>query len=316
MSDDSFCDIILSPMLIGKEDTAFDDPDYIYELKLDGVRALAYLDTSTQLRNKRNINHNAKFPELQNLHTMVNTRCILDGELFVYHDDTIDFYEIQRRTLMSDHFKIKLAAKQYPASFTAFDILYYKDHFVVDEPLLKRKQLLEKVVKKENERFAIARYIDTIGTSLYELTTAKQLEGIVAKRKDSRYTFGKRTKDWIKCKHLIEDDYVLCGYIEKQNGILSFVLGQYDENKLRFMGHVTMGASLRFFKDYTVMKSICPFDEIPPNHEDAIWLTPTLVAIVTCMMKTESGSLRQPVLKAIRDDKDPKECLYKNNMQD
>ena len=124
-----------SPMLIGIEDAPFNDEHYIYEWKLDGVRCLLYLDTDyTELRNKRNLKLNDKFPELTQLHKQARVRCILDGELYIFHDGEPDFFQVQRRTLTSDPFKIRLHSRQLPASFTAFDILYYKDAFVTDQP--------------------------------------------------------------------------------------------------------------------------------------------------------------------------------------
>lgn len=178
---------------------------------------------------------------------------------------------------------------------------------------MKRKKLLSSIVKKENERFAISRYIEERGSALFELTKEKHLEGIVAKRKDSIYRLDHRTKDWIKCKHLLEDDFVICGYLEKERGIVSFILGQYKDKDLIYRGHVTMGASLSFFNDFKVEKGSCPFFEVPTGNEHAIWLKPQLVAIVKYMMETEQGSLRQPVLKAVRDDKDPLQCIIKKD---
>ena len=94
----------IKPMLIGEMQEAFDSPDYIYELKLDGERCIAYLDKdSTDLRNKRNIKMLAKVPELSNIHKQVKCRCILDGELIVIKDGKPDFFEIQRRSLMSNY---------------------------------------------------------------------------------------------------------------------------------------------------------------------------------------------------------------------
>lgn len=298
-------------MLIALEKPAFNDPNYIYELKLDGTRALVYLDDDTQIVNKRKLSLQHKFPELNHLHTYVKHRCILDGELFVYHDEHVDFFASQQRSLISDPFKIQMAAKHTPASFTAFDIIYDKDRFVIHEPLMKRKQRLKHIIKKEDQRFSVSRYLEEDGISLFQLTTEKDLEGIVAKRKDSLYHLGKRTKDWIKCKNWIEDDYVICGYIEKDKGVLSFVLGQYHKKQLIYKGHVTMGASHRFFQEQRPKKGKCPFSEIPEGNENAVWLKPELVCIVAYMEKTAQGSLRQPICRGIRTDKKAKECIEK-----
>ena len=308
---DPFIDKALEPMLIALEKPAFNDKDYIYELKLDGTRALVYLDFDTQIVNKRKLSLQYKFPELQQLHTYVKHRCILDGELFVYHDQHIDFFASQQRSMMSDPFKIQMASKRMPASFTAFDILYDKDCFVTNEPLMKRKQRLKRIVKKEDQRFAISRYIEEDGISLFELTTKQALEGIVAKRKYSNYQPGKQTKDWIKCKNWIEDDYVICGYIEKEKGVISFVLGQYRHPLWIYKGHVTMGASYRFFKEHAPEKGKCPFAEIPDGNEHAVWLKPQLVCVVAFMEHTAQGGLRQPVCRGIRTDKSAKECIEK-----
>lgn len=303
----------IKPMLIGETQDAFDSTDYIYELKLDGERCIAYLDKdSTELRNKRNLKMLPKVPELSNIHKQVKCRCILDGELIVTRDGKPDFFEIRRRSLMTNAFKIKLAADKYPASFTAFDILYYEDHEVYSLPLMQRKKLLEKAVK-ENERIAVSRFIEEHGIQFYNLAKQNDLEGIVAKRKDSKYYLDRRTKDWIKIKNLLDDDFVVCGYILKDKGVISIVLGQYSGDELKYKGHVTLGVSTEDFKLIKAVPrvSIAPFNELPPGNNEAVWIKLSLVCTVKYMMKTEGGSLRQPVFKGLRNDKDPKECVVK-----
>lgn len=302
----------IKPMLIGAEGEAFDSPEYLYELKLDGERCIAYLDpeSGTELRNKRNIRILPKVPELTEIHRQVTCRCILDGELAVIRDGRPDFYEIQRRSLMSNPLKIELAAKQNPACFTAFDILYFEDHAVANLPLTERKALLQRAVKSETPRFAVSRVIENNGAVFYELAKAQNLEGIVAKRKDSRYYFDKRTKDWIKCKNLKDDDYVICGYIPKENHMTSVVLGQYAKGELKYKGHVTLGVGGEGFRKIRKLprRSLPPF-EVPPGNETAIWVEPILCCTVKYMDKTAVGGLRQPVFKGIRDDKQPEECI-------
>lgn len=136
----------IAPMLIGADGGAFDDMDYLFEIKWDGERCIAYLDpkAGTELRNKRNVKMLPKVPELSEIHKQVTKRCILDGELMVLKDGKPDFFEIQRRSLMSNRFRIELAAKQYPATFIAYDILYLDGKDVTLQPLEQRKALLQK----------------------------------------------------------------------------------------------------------------------------------------------------------------------------
>ena len=232
----------IKPMLIGTEGQPFDSDEYIYELKLDGERCIAYLDSNkTILKNKRNILMLPKVPELSEIHKNVNIRCILDGELAVIKDGRPDFFEIQKRSMMSNPVKIDMAAKKYPACFTAFDILYFEDRQVTNLPLIERKELLQKAVKSEDSRFAVSRFIEKNGIAFYNLAKQKELEGIVAKRRDSKYYFDKRTKDWIKIKYLQDDDFVVLGYVPKENSMNSIILGQYSNSRLVYKGHVTLG---------------------------------------------------------------------------
>ena len=200
----------IAPMLIGADGDAFDDVNYLFEIKWDGERCIAYLDpkTGTELRNKRNVKMLAKVPELSDIHKQVNKRCILDGELMALKDGKPDFFEIQRRSLMSNRFRIELAAKQYPATFIAYDILYLDGQDVTLLPLEQRKALLQKTVR-QNERLAISKVIEGRGKVLYRLAEQQHLEGVVAKRKDSVYIQGKRTKDWIKIKCMEDDDIIV-----------------------------------------------------------------------------------------------------------
>nr|WP_024835381.1 DNA ligase [Clostridium sp. 12(A)] len=297
----------ISPMLISEMQDPFDSPDYIYEIKWDGIRCVSFLSDQTDMRNKRNKLMTPIFPELENLHKQVKTKCILDHELLVLKNGVPDFYEVQKRSLMTNSFKIQLAADRYPACIIAYDILYYKDKEITMLPLMERKKYLEDVVQ-ENNLISVSRYIENDGIKLFELVKAKSLEGIVAKRKDSLYWQGKKTKDWIKCKVMSTEDCIICGYILKANNMTSLVLGQYDGDTLIYRGHVTLGASLRILNQhkYKVI-DYSPFGYVPEGNNDAVWLKPELVCIVESM-PTEKDSFRQPVFKGIRDDKSAIEC--------
>lgn len=285
----------LHPMLIGIEKPAFNDPEFYYEIKLDGVRCIAYIDADgVELRNKRDMNLTNKFPELRTIYKQVKKPCILDGELYVYKHNLTDFFEIQKRTLTSDVFKNTLASRKYPATFTAFDVLYVEDTSMLQTPLYKRKAVLKKLVM-DNERINVSHYIEEYGVELFELTTKANLEGIVAKRKDSVYHLGKRTSDWMKCKNMLDDDFVVCGYIQKERGMVSLILAQWRNQMLLYKGHVTMGVSLSYIESHCTKTNDIPFAIVPKGNQDAVWIKPMLVGCVRFMEYTNHGGLRQPV---------------------
>lgn len=296
------------PMLIEDMRDAFDDSNYIYELKLDGERCVAYLDKEmTTLQNKRGLILNPRYPELCGIHKTAKVKCILDGELAVLVDGKPDFSEIQRRSLLSNKFRINLALQKHPACFTAFDILYYQDEAVMDLPLMQRKELLTQAVH-ENGTLAVSRYIEEKGSVLYSLAADQGLEGVVAKKRSSLYYPGKRTKDWIKFKYLLDDDFVICGYVPKENSVVSIILGQYEGRQIIYKGHVPLGISQEAFKviqDIQIKQT--PLFRNEGNHH-TVWLDPVLVCTVKYMKKTASGMLRQPSFKGLREDKKPEEC--------
>lgn len=300
-----------SPMLIAQQTEAFDDPDWIYELKMDGFRCLAYIErNSVDFRNKRNMQMLPKFPELAEIYKNVNGRCILDGEIVVLADGVPDFYRLQKRTLLTDPFKIELEAGRFPASFVAFDCIYQGNQELVFQPLMERKQKLSNMIT-ENDRIAVSRYIEKEGTALYQAAETRELEGVVAKRKESLYFMGKRTKDWVKFKRMADEEFIVAGYIQKGEHTFSFVLAKYRLGRLVYKGHVTSGVT----KDAVMhLKETGrnPFQMLPTGNESAVWVEPDQVCVVEYMSNT-LHSLRQPVFKGFRDDILPEDVQISGN---
>ena len=294
---DFFRDKNIEPMLIAQMHEPFDDPQWIYELKLDGCRCIAYLEGDRViLRNKRNMELLPRFPELSGIHKQVKQRCILDGELVVLVNGVPDFYELQKRTLLSNQVKIRLGAERLPASFVAYDCLQAGDRVLTDVPLMDRKHILQDVVM-DNERIAVSRYIREKGIDLFALTVQKELEGVVAKRGDSLYHPGKRTRDWIKFKRMADKEFVVCGY--EPDKMISLILGEYRDGRLCYAGTVTMGVRRDIIQ--ILKKDNCPFISIPPGKEQVVWCRPERICTVEYMPNT-MDALRQPVFKGIRDD--------------
>lgn len=301
---DLFEDKNISPMLLFEEHEPFDDDDYIYELKLDGIRCIAYIDNkSVTLQNKRYKDVTDIYPELSDICKCVKKRVILDGELVVLTDGKPDFYALQKRSLMGDSFRISLAAKNNPVQFVAYDILYFDGKDLTDSPQMKRKDILSKAVT-EGHNLSISRFIEKNGIAFFELAKQEELEGIVAKKKDGLYHIGKRSREWIKIKVMQDEDLLICGYQSDDNGFVKdLILGYYDEdNKLQCRGKVFLGVSAeerKIISDYAKKNKVNTawFDK----YKNAVWVKPELVGTVHYMHETDNGGMRQPVWKGLRE---------------
>lgn len=302
-----------SPMMIGRDEQPFDAEDYIFELKLDGERCLAYLDENeTVLINPKGRQLQVQMPELANIHKQVNQRCILDGELHILLEGISSFDEVKRRSGMNNKIRINVAAKQAPISFVVFDILYGNGRQLTDLPLMERKEILAKTVT-ENERMPLARYIEEAGIDFFNAVKKRGLEGIIGKQKNSLYQMGKRTKDWVKIKNLLDGEFVVCGYLINTGSAASIILGQYNaQGQMQYKGHVTIGKNNEDFPPIKKQPQVesSPFnEELPSGNEQAIWVKPTLVCTVIFMAYNTKGGLRQPVFKTLRPDKNAREAV-------
>lgn len=297
----------VSPMLIAQMQEPFNDDGWIYELKLDGCRCIGYFgQNGTCLRNKRNMELLPRFPELKGLHRSVSERTVLDGELVVLRDGVPDFFELQRRTLLTDRFKMEMAAARHPASFVAYDCLCKDGRSIMDRPLLERKEALQSSVR-EDSLIAISRYIPTDGIGLFRAADERELEGVVAKRAASLYYPGRRTKDWIKFKRMADEEFVVCGYIRKNSRTFSIILGKYHDGSYLYKGHVTLGITKEAVGQLRE-SGIVPFAAIPAGagNESAVWVRPDRVCTVEYMPNTKN-SLRQAVFKGFRTDVVPED---------
>lgn len=295
----------ISPMLLYEVKEPFDDKDYIYELKLDGIRCIAYIEpNSCALQNKRFKDLTPVYPELSGICNCVKKRVILDGELVVLTDGKPDFYALQRRSLMTDGLRISIAAKRNPVQFVAYDLLYFDGKDLTAKPLTERKEILSKNVK-EGFNLSISRYVSTCGVAFFELAERENLEGIVAKRKDGLYHIGRRTREWLKVKVMRDEDLLVLGYMPDGEGIKYLILGGYDENGvLQCRGKVSLGVSKaeqKIIKDFA--KRNTASSPLFEEYKNAVWLKPELTGTVIYMQQTQSGAMRQPVWKGLRDDK-------------
>ena len=301
------------PMLAKEAANAFSGKDWIFEIKWDGYRAVAYVNDEVSLRSRNNKELIDNFPELREL-TKLTRNAVLDGEIVVVKNGRADFQALQERGKAVKESEIQAGTIRQPAQYIVFDILEKDGKPTVDLPLLDRKQLLQESVK-EGEHVVLSDFVEEKGEDYYKAALERGIEGVMAKRKDSTYQQGLRTGDWLKLKKLRSCDCVIFGYTKgtgtRANSFGALILGLYDGKKPVFVGKVGTGFTEKTLKE--LMKMFEPLEaEKKPFEtdirEEITWLKPKLVAEVYYQLVTNDRKLRMPRFRGLRNDKSPSEC--------
>jgi bifunctional non-homologous end joining protein LigD len=312
----------VEPMLATLGEHAFSDPDWLFEIKWDGVRALARIeDGALTLRSRNGADITKRYPELAFLpQALAASQAIVDGEIVALDEHGLSSFErLQERMHVrapSEHL-----VSQVPVVFFAFDLLYCDGYDLRKAPLLERKQLLQRLVHA-SERFRYADHQMEHGKELFELAKQTGLEGIVAKRADSPYV-SDRSAHWMKLKVMNILDAVVGGWTESRSPALPFgslLLGLYQGKKLRFIGHVGSGFDGKKLQEISGKLKVlatadCPFDVVPETNEKPSWVEPALIARVKFSGWTQEHVLRHPVFLALREDARPTDCRWESEAE-
>jgi len=188
----------IKPQLAQTAREPFDHDDWLFELKLDGVRCIAYLERDTRLQARSGQDITAQFPELRNLHCQVVKPCILDGEIAC-----ATFNQVQHRIHRTKALDIRVAQKLYPARFFAFDILSLGGQNLMPVPQMSRKEAL-RTVMTESAAGLVLPWREREGIALFHKVQSLQQEGIMAKHRAAPYVEGKRVDWWLKVKNFQE----------------------------------------------------------------------------------------------------------------
>lgn len=209
----------VKPMLAGHVQLPFDNKDWVFEVKWDGVRAilLQNKDEGTieiQSRNGKSITH--RYPEIiENVNSVLkcNESVVLDGEIIVLNKEGIpDFQMHQKRMNVESQRDIEFLSNNMAATYFAFDIIYIDGRDVQDLKLIDRRKILNSVIAHSSKRIRISEYIEEKGIALFKSALEKRLEGIVAKDKQSKYQQGIRSSAWLKIKGILTQDCIVVGY--------------------------------------------------------------------------------------------------------
>jgi len=305
----------MAPMLPTLTDGAFDHPDWLFEPKLDGVRAIALVnDGKVKLLSRRGLDSTHQFPLLaEEIARQPERQVVFDGEIVAFDDaGRPSFQVIQGRLNLTRKEDIRRMEAAIPVVYYVFDLLYQDGHDLTAVPLEERKALLENVLlPTENVRLVEAFTED--GKTAFEAAVSVGLEGVLAKRRDSLYEAGRRSHSWLKVKNTLSDDFVIGGYTAGQGARArtfgALLLGSYEpDGSLRYVANVGTGFDDRLLADLKrrldeMRTDERPFAEEPPIKQRMTWVRPELVAEVKFAERTHDARLRAPVFMTLREDK-------------
>jgi bifunctional non-homologous end joining protein LigD len=292
------------------------DDEWGYEIKWDGIRALAFIDGGrVRLVNRNGRDTTAQYPELRQLGKEVGPQqMILDGEVVAFDDNGRPSFErLQSRMHLASESAVRRRMRDIPAAYMVFDLLFLDGHSTMQLPYADRRKLLEEL-KLEGPNWRTPSYHAGDGKGMLAASRANGLEGVIAKKLDSSYEPGKRSACWLKIKNVQRQEVVIGGWMpgegRRAQSLGSLVVGYYDGDRLVYAGNVGTG-----FKEDDLVRlgrlleplkrKDSPFDGRQPK-KGAIFVEPKLVAEVEFLEWTRAGTLRAPSFKGLRDDEDPK----------
>jgi bifunctional non-homologous end joining protein LigD len=298
----------LQPMLAAVAKEPFDHPDWIFEVKWDGYRAVAEIQGKDVLLYSRNgISFNKRFPPIVDALRKFGFDAVLDGEVVVVDDQgRSDFQALQ-------HYQDSGSGHLL---YYVFDLLYFQGHDLTSLPLVRRKELLKKILPS-SPKIRFSDHVGNEGALFYRVAKEKGLEGIMAKHSQSVYEAGRRSGQWLKVKTRQTQEGVIAGFTEQGGGrkyFGSLVLGVYEGDALVPIGQVGSGFTSKELEDIRaqmepLIQKECPLSVKPETNAPVTWVKPELVCEVSFSGWTEDAAMRQPVFLRMREDKDARDVV-------
>jgi bifunctional non-homologous end joining protein LigD len=304
------------PMMAVLTNAAFDDDEWLFEVKWDGHRCLANLGTATRLTSRTKRDMTAQFPELIDMHRQLAARnAVVDGEIVALDRNGRPSFERMQDRFHRTPEELARNKGRVPVQFLAFDLLWLDGQPLVDLPLVERRARLNEVLV-ETRDIRLSQVVEGAGRRFFDQVRELELEGIVAKRAASPYRPGVRSYDWRKIKALCLQDCVIVGWTPGKGGraatLGSLLLAVYDDGRLRYAGNVGTGFTHTFLADLLehlqelqVPTPMFEGFEGTPRPRGARFVRPELVCEVEYLKWTQDDKLRAASFKGLRPDKPP-----------
>jgi len=310
----------IEPMLATLVNEPVAEEGWLYEMKWDGYRAVAYCNGSVDLCSRNNKSFNEKFYPLYNSLKEWKVNAVVDGEIVVVNEQGLpDFSQLQLWRSEADGALL----------FYLFDILWLEGRSLVHLPLEERKEILKAIVPQGHPHFRVSEILKDDGSEAFKQARSLHLEGVMAKRSGSVYTIGKRTRDWLKIKTEKTQELVIGGYTinEGTNKLFSaLLLGIINGGRFEYVTPVGTGFNKKMQEEIlNKLKPFetadCPFSTVPeynkpsrfrpnPPKAEVVWVKPRFVAEISYRELTSNGAIRQPSFRGLREDKKPADVVW------
>jgi bifunctional non-homologous end joining protein LigD len=311
--------VVIHPMLATLVDEPFSNPEWIFETKWDGFRAVCFVkDASARFVSRNQLDMTHQYPELVDVGKQVDAaKAVLDGEIVALDRDGMPRFQLlQPRVGRKKKGDIEALLGKAKIVYFAFDLLYVDGYDLMSCPVTERKAVLENILRPASF-IKFSEHVVGDGEAFFEQIEKFRLEGMMAKRAASHYA-QRRSADWLKVKTVERSEVVVVGYTEPRGSRSHFgalVVGLYRDKELHYVAHVGTGFNQRTLeKIFKLMQPLrtkqSPFVEAPKTNEPVQWLKPKLVAEVKFSEWTADGHLRHPVFVGLREDKRPDQCRF------
>jgi bifunctional non-homologous end joining protein LigD len=299
----------VKPMLATLNDEAFDDKDWIFEIKWDGYRAIGTYDGDrVELYSRNGNDFRDKYPRVAEAMRDFDHDVVVDGEVVALDDEGKSHFGWLQNYGNS---------QQGTLAYCIFDLLWCDGHDLTAAPLTERKKILKSIMPKSNA-LVYGDEVEENGAELFQAAVDQNLEGIIAKEKSSKYKEGFRSKNWLKIKTHLRQEVVIGGFTEPKGSrkyIGALLVGIYKQGEFEYVGHIGTGIDPSVAKDLRKEllkneRATSPFSKTVKPNSQVHWATPKLICEAKFSEWTSDGHMRQPVFMGMREDKDPHDAIH------
>ena len=301
------------PMLATLVDEPFDNENWLFEIKWDGYRAVAYCNgKNVELISRNLTSFTEKYSPVTDALKQLKLNAVLDGEIVAVDEKGLAVFQSLQNW---QNTPVRL-------QYFIFDILWLDGYDITHLPLIERKRILGEIIPEDDEVLKYSDHVVGKGKDFFQIAVKQGLEGIMAKKADSIYQTDKRTENWVKVKVNLRQEVIIAGYTQPRNTrkyFGSLLLGLYDGDELIYVGHTGSGFNTKsleqiYKKLQPLVTDTCPFEKCPKGNMPVTWVKPRLVCEIKFAEWTKNRIARQPIFMGMRVDKKAKNVTFEKSV--